>query len=210
MISKILRYCVAGALAVVVTFGLFLLMQSLIEMGQKKDKDATKGMVIDFIRVKKSRTVQIKKRVLPQKLKQEKPPDTPDFKMPTTKGAVGDGIKIAPPAEIQVDKGVRLAGGPGLHGAASDSSYVPMVRINPMYPRAAARKRVEGWVLLQITISVTGAVKNARVIEAKPPNIFNRSAVNAINRWKYKPTIRKGVPIEIRGVQVRLTFKLEN
>jgi protein TonB len=94
-------------------------------------------------------------------------------------------------------------------GAGSDRDVIPLVRINPEYPMRARQRGVEGWVLIQFTISPAGTVKDARVVDADPPNIFDDSAIKAVNRWRYNPKIEEGVAVERRGVQVVLEFKLE-
>ena len=58
-------------------------------------------------------------------------------------------------------------------------------------------------------ISKKGTVKRPRVIDARPPGVFDRAALQAIKKWKYKPKIMNGVPVETVGVQVKLTFKLD-
>jgi periplasmic protein TonB len=196
--------------AFAVTLGLFFLMHSLIEMGKVELDDDKRIRVIDFVRMKHDAQVMTKKRELPKKQQLEAQPAPPSLNLP--KSAPGPSAEVihieAPPPTI--DKNVKLAGGPTLGSTApSDAGSIPLVRIQPMYPRSAAEKRIEGWVELEFTITTTGAVKNARVISSQPPNIFDRSALRAIRKWKYKPTIVDGVAIETKGVRVRLTFKLD-
>ena len=85
-----------------------------------------------------------------------------------------------------------------------------MVRVDPQYPIRAADRGVEGWVELEFTISESGAVKEAKVIAAKPKGVFNRAALRAIKRWKYNPKVEDGVAVERPGVTVRLEFNLED
>jgi protein TonB len=77
-----------------------------------------------------------------------------------------------------------------------------------MYPRDAAMNGTEGWVKVEFTITEVGTVKDPRVIEAEPPRIFNREAIRAILKWKFKPRVIDGVAIERRATQV-IDFTLD-
>ena len=39
--------------------------------------------------------------------------------------------------------------------------------------------------------------------------LFERNAVQAVNKWKYQPQLREGKPAEAPGQQVVLRFKME-
>ena len=86
----------------------------------------------------------------------------------------------------------------------------PIVRINPKYPTTAARDGVEGWVQLSFSISPTGEVIDPVVINAEPKRTFDREAIRAIKRWKYRPKVIEGVAQLQTGQTVQLDFKLDN
>lgn len=86
----------------------------------------------------------------------------------------------------------------------------PIVRINPKYPTTAARDGIEGWVQLSFNISPTGEVIDATVINAEPKRIFDREALRAIKRWKYRPKVIEGVAQLQTGQTVQLDFKLDS
>jgi protein TonB len=88
------------------------------------------------------------------------------------------------------------------------TNVIPLVRIPPRYPMRAARRKIEGWVKVEFTITETGAVKDALVVESQPGDIFNSSALDAIRKWKFKPKIIDGETFEQRAVQI-LQFKLK-
>jgi periplasmic protein TonB len=204
------RYLIAIVVAFAITLSLFFLMNSLIEFGRVRLGDDENIRVIDFVRLKHEDQIQTKKRELPQKQKLDAQPAPPALNIPKSSSAAGgEAIKIsAPPPMVQ--KAVKLSGGPSLSSAPSDAGSSPLVRIQPMYPRAAAEKRIEGWVLIEFNITTSGSVEKAHVIDSSPANIFDKAALRAISRWKYKPKIVDGAPVETRGVQVKLTFKLDN
>jgi protein TonB len=76
------------------------------------------------------------------------------------------------------------------------------------YPRDAARKGIEGSVDVSFTVTSQGKVTDVLVLDAEPSEIFNRSAVAAVRRWKYDPKTINGVPVESHQ-QLRLQFKLD-
>ena len=86
----------------------------------------------------------------------------------------------------------------------------PIVRINPKYPTTAAREGLEGWVQLSFSISPTGEVIDPVVINAEPKRTFDREAIRAIKRWKYRPKVIEGVAQLQTGQTVQLDFKLDN
>jgi protein TonB len=94
--------------------------------------------------------------------------------------------------------------------AGSDRDTIPLVRVPPDYPARAVNRGIEGWVLVEFTITGTGSVKDAKVVDAKPATIFNDAALKAIGRWRYNPKVENGQPVERRGVRTIIRFDLEN
>ena len=88
-----------------------------------------------------------------------------------------------------------------------DGNPIPVLRIEPVYPRKAARNRKEGWVKLAFTITERGTVIDPVVLESRPRRLFNRSAVAAIRKWRFKPKLIDGAPVSTRATQV-IEFKL--
>jgi protein TonB len=87
------------------------------------------------------------------------------------------------------------------------TNLIPLVRIPPRYPMRAASRKIEGWVKVEFTITTTGTVKGAKVVESQPNTIFDRAALKAIVRWKFKPKTIDGEAFEQRALQV-LQFNL--
>lgn len=204
-----LRYVLAGALAGVITFALFLQMQALITMRGHGQEEVKGGRIIDFIRLKKESELQVKKRELPEKAPPaEPPPPLPEMDLSHASKPQQNlgGVVVPPPSDVPLE----IAGGPSMAVAPSDTDVIPLVRVNPQYPIQAMERGIEGWVEVRFTISATGAVRNPEIIASEPGSIFNRAAIEAIRKWKYKPKIEDGVPVERPGVAVRLVFKLEN
>ena len=112
-----------------------------------------------------------------------------------------------------IDISLGAGGGPFL-GAwnpgdiSSDGDVIPIVRINPQYPREALMTGTEGFVEIEFTIMEDGTVANAEVIRSEPRRIFNRAALRAIYRWKFKPRIIDGVAVQRRARQT-IAFNME-
>lgn len=67
----------------------------------------------------------------------------------------------------------------------------------PEYPRRALDMRIDGHVIVMFDIDNHGNVDNIRIIEAKPNNIFNRSVIQAMKRWKYPPRMKKDLKTKV-------------
>jgi TonB family protein len=85
--------------------------------------------------------------------------------------------------------------------------YLPIVKVAPIYPSVALSRGIEGYVVLEFTISRSGAVKNVVVVESSNP-AFEQAATEAANKFKYSPRIIDGKPVEVEGVRNRVTFDL--
>ncbi len=199
------RYASALALGGIVTFGLFFLMQSLIAYGTARGQDEVLGSVIDFVRVANESETATKRRRPPRKLQEERPPEPPDIELDRARRPQAQN---ASSSFGSFDFG-DLEGSPHLGGAPSDGDILPLVRIEPRYPARALQREIEGWVLLEFSISPAGTVVNPFVVDSEPPRTFDRSALRAVSRWKYKPKVQDGVAVIRHGVQVVLTFELE-
>jgi protein TonB len=62
-----------------------------------------------------------------------------------------------------------------------------ITRVQPRFPEAATRRRLEGNVELSVRIRADGSVENVEVVRADPPGVFDREAVLAVRRWRYAP-----------------------
>jgi protein TonB len=87
------------------------------------------------------------------------------------------------------------------------TGVIPLERVPPKYPARAANRHIEGWVKIEFTITTSGTVKDAVVVEAEPAEVFGEAALKAIDQWLFKEKIVDGVAVEQRAVQT-LQFKL--
>lgn len=90
-------------------------------------------------------------------------------------------------------------------GASSDAVLVKSVQ--PRYPLQAKRLSQEGWVVVGYTIDAEGNVGGVTVVDAQPRHVFDHEAMAAVERWKFKPAMKNGVPVEAKQER-RIEFKL--
>ncbi|MBO9490099.1 energy transducer TonB [Endozoicomonas sp. G2_1] len=199
------RYGIALALAVIMTFGLLWGMQTLISGGNDALTDAPKGRVLDFVRLKKEEAVQKKERKPQKPPKPETPP--PPMQQPQMQQANpnANAVSNSFTADVQADAG--LSGGLSLD--SGDGDYLPLSQVAPIYPRRAQSRGIEGYVILEFTVTKTGSVKDPIVVESQPQGIFDQAAINAALKFKYKPRVIDGVAMDVAGVQNKITFEID-
>ncbi len=79
--------------------------------------------------------------------------------------------------------------------------------VQPVYPIKAESARIDGWVELDFTISVTGQVQELMVHASSPPGVFEEAAKKAVGQWRYQPVLRDAKPTPVRA-RVRIRFTL--
>jgi len=78
-------------------------------------------------------------------------------------------------------------------------------KVDPVYPTNALHLRIEGEVELLATISKNGDISQVQVLSGDKQ--LAGAAVDALKRWKYKPYLLNGEPVEIQ-TQVTMRFRL--
>ncbi len=80
-------------------------------------------------------------------------------------------------------------------------------RVQPQYPEAARKARLQGIVILEAIITKSGAVDSVRVLRGLNP-LLDTAAMQAVNRWRYEPATFNGRPVPVY-LTVTVTFKLQ-
>ncbi len=206
-----LKSLISALLAVGITFGLFLFMFKLISSGGNNNEELEAIAGIHFGPVDIPDDVMTKNRRIPKKPPPPKnPPPPPKLQVSKMDQTVQNMPRLDMP-----DLDVPMTGGEGMYigsfagvDRTEEGDIIPIVVIRPMYPRDAAMKGQEGWVKIEFTITAIGTVKNPRVVDSKPPRVFNREAIRAILKWKFKPRVVEGVAVDRLATQI-IDFNLD-
>lgn len=81
-----------------------------------------------------------------------------------------------------------------------------VIDVQPAYPEDAKRKRIQGVVVLELTIERTGEVSSARVLRGIPA--LDQAAVEAAMKWRYTQPLLGTTPVRI-VMMASVTFRLE-
>ena len=79
-------------------------------------------------------------------------------------------------------------------------------RVEPNYPEAARKARMEGVVILEAIITASGSVEEVKVLKSVNP-LLDASAVRAVQQWRYKPATLNGRAVRVY-LTVTVTFNL--
>ena len=186
----------------VMTFIAFAFMQYLISGEQRAPIKLGDDITVEIFQAPEDKQTTHIKRIPPPPTPKV-PPKAPPRVTPSNEPITA--ISTAPPIIID---GFGNDMKQTLTRPTGDAS--PIVRINPKYPTSAARDGIEGWVQLSFNISPTGEVIDATVVNSEPKRIFDREALRAIKRWKYRPKVIEGVAQLQTGQTVQLDFKLDS
>lgn len=198
------RYVFSIVIGTVVTMSLLFIMQLLIVTGKQALTDPRERHKLEFVRVKRNENLNTQD-LTPEK--PPKPPETPPETPPQEMDNVNPDaptINVAPPT-VSADTNI---GGPGGMNIA-EGDYLPIVRVAPVYPARALSRGLEGFVDLSFTVTTAGTVKDPIVLQSTS-SLFERAALRAVLKFKYKPRVVDGVPVEVPGVKTRISFQLED
>lgn len=205
-----IRYVVAVVLAIVVTLVTFYIMHMLISGtgGQREQLEPPPG--IRFGPVEIDETVETRdRRRPPPPPPPEEPPPPPEMEIAQMEQQPQDMPDLdMPELDLSMTGSGPFLGAMNQGDRNAEGDVVPLVRIQPQYPRDAAVAQIEGYVTIRFTIDTTGSVRSPRVIDSNPPRVFDREAIRAILRWKFKPRVVDGQAVEREATQT-IEFNLD-
>jgi protein TonB len=79
--------------------------------------------------------------------------------------------------------------------------------VQPVYPELAVRARLQGTVVVEATLNERGRVVNVSLVQGSP--MLTESALEAVSKWVYSPTLVNGVPTPVI-MTVKVHFRLNN
>ncbi|MCH9694810.1 MAG: TonB family protein [Gammaproteobacteria bacterium] len=193
------RYASAILTGTLVTMGLLFVMQALISMQPAVETEPRPRLTLGKMKI-------------PEPLPPPQPPEQIDPELltkspvPPTRLAPeghGSGVGVNIPPQTVPDNSYR----PTLQ-QYTDGPLVALIRVAPTYPPAATTRELEGWVIVQFDVLANGLVGNVEVVESSH-TVFERNAIKAAQRFKFKPRVVDGEPQVSRNIQNQFTFTLD-
>lgn len=83
---------------------------------------------------------------------------------------------------------------PVLVDASVDQRYASSFQ--PDYPGSELRQGQEGVVKVRVLIGVDGRIKAVEQVSSATPGFFEATRRHALNKWRFKPATRDGIPVE--------------
>lgn len=193
------RYLTSASLGVTMTFGLLYLMHILIDTGNAVRTYPIKAPNLSWIlpQVKDSLPL-VDERIEPP----PPPPIPPTNKAPTSSAPSGS---IGVPVVVQNPQGYKPYR--ETH-SFTDGPLINIVRVRPTYPVRALTQNIEGFVTLGFDVTPEGAVINVIVLESSH-GIFEKAAIAAIYRFRFKSRVVDGIPVGTVGLRNRFRFEIE-
>ena len=202
----VVRWAISMGIAAGVTLGLFFFMSVLIATGETLSERVSVVKVVDATMpdIELEVIEEIDKPEPIEELTEEQP----ELQEKQISLDAGPSLNIER-ATIDIDTGLQLT---NASINATDGDYLPLVAIAPQYPTRAAQRGIEGWCLVSFTVNGLGSVveETITVVDAEPPQIFNRSSVRAAARFKFQPRVEDGIGVEVAGVQYLFRYQLED
>ena len=202
--GNMIRLAIGLAVSLAVTAGLFWMMQYLIATADRSLNESTSGNLLDFVRLKRDESIQ-RRQLKPKK---PPPPDTPPPQPPTPKLESLDpsAEKIAISA-VPVETDIEMSGGFSL--GVGEGDYLPIVKVAPIYPARALQRGLEGFCVVQYTVTSLGTIKDPVVVQDQcTSSLWHRASLQAALKFKYKPRVIDGVAVEVPGVQNKFTYEI--
>ena len=202
-------------------------IKTLERKAEKKEIEKPKPKVVENKQRTQSKKVTKLKKIMPQAPPKVAP--MPKLKLSTNLSAslalpqvefkhdlefkaqptvvVQQAVEEAPVVEVgTVDTGIDI--GKDFYGVGElDKPLKARRRVAPIYPRKARRLHKEGVVRVSFIVDEKGRTSEFKILEARPPGYFEKSALNAVKKWRFNPGTVDGQPVKVR-VDLPLQFQL--
>ncbi len=233
MVRGLTRVGLSFIAACVVALLLFALMLSMVNPPRSEVTDDPVA-IANFVRMdNRNESTATRSRQQAPQPPQPKAPQTPTPPTPSMVTPSANLPKLDLPLP-NIDTGVSVASAPapslaGLTAASApaappapaapsadetasqsgpEQEVMPLNDVRPEYPYRARQRGIEGHIKLAFTITAAGKVENIRVMEASPPNVFDREARRAAARWRFAPRTENGSAVSREAVKT-LHFRLQ-
>jgi len=204
--GSIVRVIAGIAFGLVITAALFWVMQYMIETADQQLNEAGSKTLVDFVRLRRDETIhrrELKPRKPPPP---QSPPPLPSTPQLESLNPSAQTIAIsATPVETDIE-----ISGAGFSLGVGEGDYLPIVKVAPIYPQRALARGIEGYCVVQYTVTRQGTIRDPFVIERQCTNsMFHRPSLQAALKFKYKPRVIDGQAVEVPGVQNKFTYVIE-
>jgi periplasmic protein TonB len=147
--------------------------------------------------------------IIPEKIPEPVAAPEPEVAGEGVEGGVEGGVPGGVPGGVI--GGVVGGTGPGLSDEplrVGGDVKAPQLtnRVEPQYPEAARKARMEGVVILEAIITATGSVEDVKVLKSVNP-LLDAAASRAVQQWKYRPATLNGRAVRVY-LTVTVTFNL--
>ena len=196
----LLRIASSSSAALIVTGGLLLVMAALIAQRDHPRLALRRIEYSPFVFAPPPPPEVLERKRVPEPEPVGEPPPRP------RSGTGERGIPVLDPSPGPLDPPADFDRfGFGI----ADGDLLPIVTVAPHYPPAAERRELEGYVIVAFTVTAGGTVDDVRVTESTH-SVFERAAIEAVYKFRFRPRVIGGTPVAVDGVKRRITFILEN
>lgn len=204
--GSIFRVTTGIVFGLAITSALFWVMPYMIETTDRQLDESDSTMLVDFVRLRREETVhrrELKPRKPPPPQSPPPLPSTPQLESLTPNAET---IAIsATPAETDIE-----ISGAGFSLGVGEGDYLPIVKVAPIYPQRALLRGIEGYCVVQYTVTRQGKIRDPFVIEDRcTHSMFHGPSLQAALKFKYKPRVINGQAIDVPGVQNKFTYVIE-
>lgn len=203
-----MKLILAFLCSIFVTGSIFAVMNGMVSSDGAENNNQGEQTVIDFIRLKQDSESRVKEREKKEPPKPKKPPMPPQ--QTAQQNTLMKQIAMSMP-NITPDLSLAnksLLGDAQVGMGFGDGDVIPLVRMPAQYPNKAKRRNIEGFVKARLEVNVQGTVDSVEIIEAKPRGVFERSAIRALYKYKFKPQMIDGKP-QAQTVTQTLEYSLD-
>lgn len=203
-----MKLLLAFVFSVLVTGLIFAMMNTMVSTDGLDNANQGEQAVIDFVRLKQDSESRIKEREKKEPPKPKQPPTPPQqvAQQNTPMKQIAMRMPNVSPDLSLANK--NLLGDAQIGMGFGDGDVIPLVRMPAQYPSKAKRRNIEGFVKARLEVNSKGTVDSVEIIEAKPRGVFERSAIRALYKYKFKPQIIDGKP-QPQTVTQTLEYTLE-
>ena len=192
------RIAMPTANAILITVGLLYAMFLLIDTQEPELILSSQPLKMTWTKVPEDREVEINQVKPAPPVEVEMPPAVPEAEVDIS---------------FEVDGGISL---PAYQPINSPNLFNPetgqlvlAIGFPPVYPRSAIKRGVEGYVVVGFSVGSSGDVFNPFIIEAEPKGVFEKSALKAILKFKYKARTEGGRALSTDGQRYIFRYEME-